>query len=156
MDTGGRRTSGLTLRLERVLPAPPAIVFDACVDPAQLADWWGPAGFTSPSVELDVWVGGHYRIAMQPPEGDLFHLRGEFLVVDRPRRLAYTFEWEEPDPDDQETTVTLTFVDAADGTELSLEQAPFATQARYALHEGGWTESLARLEAYLQRRAPSS
>lgn len=147
------RRSGLTLHFERLLSASPDKVFAACVEPSRLAEWWGPSGFTSPSIELDVWTGGSYRIAMQPPEGELFHLRGTFLEVDRPRRLVYTFEWEEPDPDDQETVVTLTFRAAGHGTELVLDQEPFATEARLALHEGGWTESLARLEHHVTRRA---
>ena len=146
-------TSGLTLRLERTLGVPPETVFAACVDPAGLAEWWGPAGFTAPSVELDVRPGGRYRIAMQPPDGELFHLRGEFLEVDRPGRLVYTFEWEEPDPDDQQTVVTLTFERAGDGTALIFEQGPFATEARRELHEGGWTDTLDRLEHHLGRRA---
>jgi uncharacterized protein YndB with AHSA1/START domain len=147
------RRSGLTLHFERLLSASPDKVFEACVEPSRLAEWWGPSGFTSPSIELDVWTGGSYRIAMQPPEGELFHLRGTFLEVDRPRRLVYTFEWEEPDPDDQETVVTLTFRAAGDGTELVLDQQPFATEARLALHDAGWTESLARLERHVTRRA---
>ncbi len=92
------RRSGLTLRLERTLGVPPETVFAAFVDPTGLAEWWGPAGFTAPSVELDVRPGGRYRIAMQPPDAELFHLGGEFLEVDRPERLVYTFEWEEPTP----------------------------------------------------------
>ena len=86
---------------------------------------------------------------MQPPDGESFHLRGEFSEVDPPRRLVYTFEWEEPDPEDQETMVTLSFLDHREGTKLVLEQGPFATEARRALHEGGWTESLERLEQSL-------
>ncbi len=146
-------TSGLTLRLERTLGVPPETVFAAFVDPAGLAEWWGPAGFTAPSVELDVRPGGRYRIAMQPPDAELFHLGGEFLEVDRPERLVYTFEWEEPDPDDQQTVVTLTFERAGGGTALIFEQRPFATEARRELHEGGWTDTLDRLEHHLGRRA---
>jgi len=143
------RAGGLTLRLARTLAPPPERVFSACVEPTELAAWWGPAGFTSPGIELDVRVGGKYRIAMQPPEGELFHLRGEFLEIERPRRLSYTFEWEEPDPDDQQTLVTLTFREAGHGTELLLEQAPFATQARHDLHHAGWTDSFVRLDQHL-------
>ena len=61
----------------------------------------------------------------------------------------YTFEWEEPDPDDQETVVTLSFLDDREGTKLVLDQGPFATEARHALHEAGWTEALERLERFL-------
>ena len=140
---------GLILHLERTLQAPTERVFAACVEPEKLAEWWGPAGFTTQSVELDAREGGRYRITMQPPEGEAFHLRGEYLEVDRPRRLVYTFEWEEPDPDDQETVVTLSFLDDHEGTKLVLDQGPFATEARYALHEAGWTETLERLEQFL-------
>jgi uncharacterized protein YndB with AHSA1/START domain len=109
----------------------------------------GPTGFTAPSVELDVRDGGQYRITMQPPDGDAFHLRGQYSEVDPPRRLVYTFEWEEPDPDDRETLVTLSFFDHPDGTRLVFEQESFATQARYELHDAGWSETLDRLAEYL-------
>jgi uncharacterized protein YndB with AHSA1/START domain len=114
----GDSGSGLTLHLEKVLQAGTERVFAACVEPEKLAQWWGPAGFTSPSVGLDLRKGGRYRITMQPPDGEAFHLRGEFREVDPPQRLVYTFEWEEPDPDDQETMVTLSFVDHREGTKL--------------------------------------
>ena len=137
------------LRLEKVVPAPAELVFAACLDPEKLAEWWGPAGFTSPRVELDVREGGRYRIEMQPSDGEAFHLRGEFVEIDPPRRLAYTFEWEEPDPDDRQTVVNLSFENHETGTKVVLDQGPFATEARRALHETGWTETLERLEQSL-------
>ena len=137
------------LHLERVVPAPRERVFAACIDPEQLARWWGPADFTSSGVELDARAGGRYRIRMQPPEGEAFHLRGEFVEIDPPRRLVYTFEWEQPDPDDLETTVMLSFLEHDTGTTVVLDQGPFATDPRRALHETGWTETLERLERFL-------
>lgn len=140
------------LHLEHVLHASREAVFGACIDPEKLAMWWGPRGFTAPSIELDPRVGGVYRIAMQPPDGDLFHLSGEFREVDPPSRLAYTFRWEEPDPDDQETVVTLTFREHGESTELTLDQGPFATDERYELHHAGWSDGLERLADALPRR----
>lgn len=137
------------LHLERIVPAPRERVFAACIDPEQLARWWGPADFTSSGVELDARAGGRYRIRMQPPEGEAFHLRGEFVEIDPPRRLVYTFEWEQPDPDDLETTVMLSFLEHDTGTTVVLDQGPFATDPRRALHETGWTETLERLERFL-------
>jgi uncharacterized protein YndB with AHSA1/START domain len=139
----------LTLHLERVFHAPREEVFAACVDPARLGEWWGPAGFSAPDVELDVREGGRYRITMVPPDGEPFHLRGRYTEVDPPRRLVYTFEYEEPEPDDQETLVTLSFHDDPDGTRVEFEQGSFATQARYELHETGWSETFDRLAKYL-------
>ena len=141
--------SGLALHLKCVLHAPRSRVFSALTEPNELAKWWGPHGFTSPSIEIDLRVGGSYRIAMQPPEGDLFYLQGEFRQVDPPARLAYTFRWEEPTPDDQETVVTLSLRDLGDSTELVLTQATFAAERRRALHEEGWTNSFERLHASL-------
>ena len=138
-------SDGLTLRLQRVLPAPRPQVFTMHADPDQLARWWGPTGFTAPSIELDLRVGGAYRIAMQPPDGDRFILAGAFRRVDPPAHLAYTFRWEPPDADDRETVVTISLRDLGNATELSIEQGPFATEARRALHVQGWTETLDRL-----------
>ncbi|WP_460066384.1 SRPBCC family protein [Streptomyces sp. YKOK-I1] len=142
------RDEGLVLRLRCVLDAPPSAVFAALTDPEQLARWWGPDGFTVPDVESDPRPGGTYRLAMRPPEGALFHLAGEFLEVDPPRLLRYTFRWEEPDPEDRETVVTLSLRDlAGTSTELTLTQRDFATEPRRALHEEGWTQSFGKLAA---------
>jgi uncharacterized protein YndB with AHSA1/START domain len=138
--------SELALHTKRVLPAPRPLVFKACTEPGELAKWWGPRGFTAPSVEVDLRVGGSYRIAMQPPDGDVFYLSGEFREVDPPAHLAYTFRWEDPDPDDQETVVTLSLWDLGESTELAFTQRAFATEGRRALHEQGWTDSLDRLQ----------
>jgi uncharacterized protein YndB with AHSA1/START domain len=86
---------------------------------------------------------------MKPPDGDVFHIRGTFLAVEAPRRLAYTFVYEEPHPDDQETLVTLTLVPTDPGTRLVLDHGPFKTDARLQLHRVGWTETLERLERSL-------
>jgi uncharacterized protein YndB with AHSA1/START domain len=142
-------TRGLTLELTRTLPAPRSAVWNAMTKPEQLARWWGPKGFTAPTVDFEPRVEGRYRIAMQPPEGELFHLHGEFGEVDPPSRLAYTFVWEPPDPDDRETVVTLTLRDRGEQTEVSLNQGEFASEERRTLHEGGWTDSFEKLEELL-------
>jgi uncharacterized protein YndB with AHSA1/START domain len=147
---------GLRLDMQRVLGAPRAVVFRALSEPQELARWWGPEGFTVPSVECDLRPGGQYRIAMQPPEGELFHLAGEFLEVEPPQLLAYTFRWEPPDPEDRETVVRLWLRDlGGTSTELVFGQGDFATEARRALHEDGWTQSLDKLERLISSAASS-
>jgi uncharacterized protein YndB with AHSA1/START domain len=136
----------LTLELTRVLPAARSGVFGAFVDPLRLAEWWGPQGFTVPSLWFRPRVGARYRIEMQPPVGDRFHLTGEFRELDPPARLAFTFVWEDPAPDDVETVVGLSFRDLGEATEVALTQGPFKTEARRALHREGWTDSFDKLE----------
>jgi uncharacterized protein YndB with AHSA1/START domain len=143
----------LNLEIERVLRAPPAVVFAAFTDPDELVGWWGPEGFTVPRLEFNPRIGTTYRIEMQPPEGDRFYLTGEFREVDPPARLAYTFVWEDPDPDDVETLVVLSFRDLGGATEVALTQGAFKTEARRALHRDGWTDSFDKLERLISAPA---
>ncbi len=140
------QSDALTLEISRVLAAVPSVVFGAFSDSSELVKWWGPQGFTIPSVDFEPRVGGRYRIEMQPPQGDPFSLIGEFREVEPPARLAYTFVWEDPDPDDVATLVTLLFRDLGESTEVALTQGPFKTEARRALHRDGWTDSFDKLE----------
>jgi len=139
--------------MTRVVPAARSIVFAAFVDPAELETWFGPKGYTARSVEFDARVGGSFRIEMHPPEGDPFYLAGEFREVDPPVRLAYTFMYEDPDPDDVETLVSLSLRDLGASTEVALTQGPFKTEARRALHHAGWTDSFDKLERLISSRA---
>jgi uncharacterized protein YndB with AHSA1/START domain len=142
--------SGLVLELKRILPASRERIFRALTEPAELAAWWGPLGYTVPDIDVDLRVGGRYRFTMEPPDGEPFHLSGEFLEIDEPSRLAYSFRWEEPDPDDRTTVVTLSLLDVGQATELSLRQGEFATEARLALHRDGWTDSFTKLRELLE------
>ena len=144
------RAGGLVLELKFVVKAPRERIFRMLTEPAALAKWWGPYGFTMPGIDLHLRVGGGYRFTMQPPGGDPFHLSGEFLEIDPPGRLVYTFRYDEPDPDDRETVVTLSLGDVADATEVSLSQGEFATEARLALHRSGWTDSWEKLRELIE------
>jgi uncharacterized protein YndB with AHSA1/START domain len=137
------------LQMTRLLPAAPADVFRAMTDAKQLSRWWGPSGFTVPHLEIDPRPGGDYTFEMQPPEGEAFRLSGEFLQVDSPGRLVYTFRWDPPDPDDRETVVDLSLEDRGGHTQVDLTQGEFTTEERRALHEGGWSDSFDRLAELL-------
>jgi uncharacterized protein YndB with AHSA1/START domain len=139
----------LTVRLFRMVQAQPPQVFEAMTDPEQVAKWWGPEGFTCPEVTLDLRVGGAYRIAMQPSDGQLFHLVGRYVEVERPSRLAYTFRWEPPDPDDRENVARIALRERDGATEVALTHGPFATEARRELHKAGWTDTLIRLASHV-------
>ena len=138
--------TAMQLHLEKALVAPPKCVFAAFVDAKQFRRWWGPAGFTVPRLQFDAVEGTDCRLVMQEPDGDVFHIRGTFRAVEPPRRLIFSFIYEEPDPDDQETLVTLAFGPTDPGTRVILDQGPFKTAARLELHREGWTDTLERLE----------
>jgi uncharacterized protein YndB with AHSA1/START domain len=146
---GEAEQTGTRLHLEKILAMPRERVFAAFVDAEQLRQWWGPAGFTVADLRFDAVEGTDYRLVMQPPAGDVFHIRGTFRAVEAPRRLSFTFVYEEPDPDDQETLVSLTLEATDTGTRVVLDQGPFKTPARLELHRVGWTDTLDRLERAL-------
>ena len=142
---------GLMLEIERVLAAGPAVVFEAFSVPEELAQWWGPKDFTVPSLRFDPRVGESFRIEMQPPEGDAFYLTGQLREVEPLARLAYTFVWEDPDPDDVETLVGLSFRELGESTEVVLTQGPFKTKPRRELHRNGWTDRFDMLEQLISQ-----
>jgi uncharacterized protein YndB with AHSA1/START domain len=133
------------LDLSTRVSVPPDRAFELLTDPAVIPLWWGPHGFDTPHIDLDLRPGGHYRFTMQPPDAEHFHLSGTFTEVLPGERLGYTFVWEEPDPDDVETLVTLTLHEVDEGTEIRLHQGVFATADRLALHRGGWSDGFERL-----------
>ncbi len=145
--TGNR--GKLVLEQARLFDAPAERVFELLTAPTELASWWGPHGFTTPKVQVDLRVGGGYRFTMQPPEGQAFHLSGEFLAIQRPLGLRFTFRWDEPVPDDCETLVELSLDPRGARTMLTLTQREFATEERLDLHRSGWAESFEKLDAVL-------
>jgi uncharacterized protein YndB with AHSA1/START domain len=73
----------------RILDAPRERVYDAFSDPAQLAKWWGPKGFTNSFHQFDFRPGGAWNIVMHGPDGTDYPIANEFVEVVRPEKFAY-------------------------------------------------------------------
>ncbi len=84
----------VVLLVRRVLKASPERLFDAWTQPEQLRQWWGPRPVTCVEAEVDLRVGGHYRIANRLPGGDLLWIVGTFETIEPPRKLVYTWSVE--------------------------------------------------------------
>jgi uncharacterized protein YndB with AHSA1/START domain len=152
MQTSKETSTGV-LRITRTFPAKRERVFDAMTKSDQLAQWWGPAGFTLPQADLDLRVGGKYRFKMQPPQGDAMTLTGSFKEINRPSRLSYTWGWEgAPGP---ETLVTIELREAEGDTEVVLTQEPFPSKEIIAEHDDGWQGGFDRLEEIMRRERAS-
>lgn len=143
------------LLITRVFNAPREVVFRAWTDPAQLAQWYGPEGFTVPFLEMDLRPGGAWRKCMRSPEGKEYWRHGIYLEVSPPRRIAFTYLSDDPNSDpEHETIVTVTFAEHGNGTLLTLRQANFESVAARDAHNFGWNSSMTRFSAFIQR--PSS
>jgi uncharacterized protein YndB with AHSA1/START domain len=136
----------IALTLRRAFSAPPERVFRAWTSAEELRVWFGPGAYSAPHVELDLRVGGRYRIGMQPPEGEIFYLAGEYVEIDPPRKLVFTWQWE---GDPAVTLVTLEFLDQEGMTELIVTHERFPTQEQCERHKEGWSATLEKLPGVL-------
>ena len=138
--------SDTELRLERLIAAPPERVFALWTDSELLLQWWGPEGYDTPEHRLDVRPGGRWRTTLRSPEGALRTVSGVYRTIDPPRRLVFTWGWEdEKGARGDETEITVTFDATPGGTRLVLVQRAFATKEERDRHNRGWSSSLDRL-----------
>jgi uncharacterized protein YndB with AHSA1/START domain len=136
-----------SLRLSRTIAASPEEVFRAWTDPAEMKEWYCPEGGTVDLAEVDLTVGGRFKVAMRMPDG--VHVAyGIYREIDPPRKLVFTWQWESGDgPKEGETVVTLEFKEHDGATELVLTHEQFATAESRDGHEQGWASALNKLEA---------
>ena len=152
----GKRTSAAVqaaeaeLVITRIFDAPRSLVFRAWIEPAHLARWWGPKGFTTVSCDIDVRAGGTWFRLMRAPDGSEHRKRGVYREIVEPERLVFTYASEDADGNPgHETLVTVTFADVGGQTKLTLHQGVFESVVARNAHEGGWTSCLERFADYL-------
>lgn len=139
------------LRLTHHYPFPREAVFRAWTEPEALKAWFGPKDeFRVPIVEIDLRVGGRYRIVAVNPSGEEHEGGGVYTEVSAPSRLSFTWRWSFTQG--QESLVTVEFRDADCGTELVLTHERLADNVRTA-HRDGWAGSLERLRRHLESSA---
>jgi uncharacterized protein YndB with AHSA1/START domain len=135
------------LRLTHRFEAPRERVFDAWTNPEVLRRWWaaGP-DWDTPEAEVDLRQDGRYRLSMRNPDsGDVHTVVGEYTDVSPPRRLAYTWQWEN-EGQGSVTQVVVEFADAGDATEVLLVHTGFGSEQSRDNHGHGWRGCLANLE----------
>jgi uncharacterized protein YndB with AHSA1/START domain len=140
------------LRLERRIAASPERVFEHFTEPELLVKWWGPEGYDTPGQSLDVRPGGQWETTMREADGSRHTVSGIYRVIDKPRRLVFTWGWHDDTTGvrGHETEVTLTFEAAPGGTtKLTLVQQPFETGTGRDMHTAGWVSSFDCLDKAL-------
>ena len=88
-------TAARTVQVSRRIPAAAAELFRAWTEPDQLRRWSCPEGAEVSEATVDLRVGGRYRIRMTGSAGGVFTVSGAYREIDPPRRLVYTWDWEE-------------------------------------------------------------
>jgi len=139
------------LTVSRVIAASPEKLFDAWTKPDIVLKWWGPEGATVGEHELDIRVGGRWSTELVGSMGGNFTCSGVYKLIDRPRRLVFTWAWLQPDGSrGHETTVDVAFEKVERGTRMTLVQKSFETSEQRNLHNQGWGSTLNKLEGLLE------
>ena len=138
-----------SLTLNRSYPVPPERVWRAWTDPQALKRWFGPGGADPVSLaQLDLRVGGRFRIVFGGPDGKAHDVQGVYKEVVPNRKLVFTWTWPNSTPE-RESVITIELRAAGRGTELVFRQEQFSDSTVRDNHRRGWTESFVKLERFL-------
>jgi uncharacterized protein YndB with AHSA1/START domain len=145
------------LRMERLIAAPPDILFALWIEPAELVKWWAPDGLVAEVDTLDVRPDGRWRTILRRPDGSGLAASGVYRIVEPPHRLAFTWAWEDASgARGHETEVSVSFDPAPGGTRLVLVQQSFENRQARDNHNHGWAASFDRIGAIVGGRGVTS
>src|SRR6195952_2314407 len=129
-----------SLTLQRRINAKPAKIFAAWTEPSQLVKWMHPNNNDVIHAEMDVRVGGRFRIIMREPGGEEHDVSGVFNEVAQDEKLVYTWAWRSTP--ERESLVTFTLRQDGEFTLLTLKHEQFFDETARDNHESGWNEIL--------------
>lgn len=143
-----------TIHLHRVLRAGPERVYRAFLDADAMAKWLPPYGFTCKVHQMDVRVGGTFKMSFTNfTTGHGHSFGGEYLELEPSRKIRYTDKFDDPNlPGEMQTTVTLRAVSC--GTELGIVQEGVPEAIPLEMCYLGWQESLAQLAKLVEPEIP--
>ena len=150
MTTAPPDPTAAVLVVRRLIRASPERVFDAWTRAEHLKQWWGPQSVECIDAQVDLRVGGTYRIANRFSDGTILWISGEFEAILRPDRLVYT--WRVGAAAGLGERITVTFEPRGADTEVVVVHERIPTSAMRDMHEQGWLGCLDGLVEYLERR----
>lgn len=145
--------------ITRVINAPRELVFDAWTKPEHLAQWWGPGGFAATVCEVDLRVGGRFRLDLRGPDGIDYPCDGIYHEILRPERIVYSGMADDRHPCGAgippHSMVTIHFLAQAPAvTRLSINaRLPSVAACEAAVQAGfvaGWKDALERLHLSIE------
>jgi len=137
--------------VRRVLPAPPDVVFDEWLDPVGMTEWMCPRPARAVKIMLEPSVGGALRIDIEDSGASLY-VTGQFIELDRPRRLRFTWScsaW--ADPSVQSEVTVILEGHGADETLMTIEHEQLPP-GQADPHQRGWEAIAVQLAGALSGR----
>ena len=140
-----------SLVISRTYPASVERVFKAWTDANQLGQWFAPTDDYTTKANIDLRVDHEYRIAITHKGGNVHTILGTYRVIEPPRKLVYTWRWENGPASD--TLVTVDFSPEGDATKVTITHEQFTNIEDRDKHNEGWNGCLNRLQRTLTTAA---
>ncbi len=141
------------IEVSRTFEAPLELLWKAWTEPERFMQWYGPKGFTAPTCEIDLQVGGRHLWSMQSPDGNQMYFTGSYKEVEPMERLVFTDSMSDAEgnilgmgegmPESMDVTVTF---EHADGKTTVTVSHMGADQAGM-----GWEQAFDKLTAVLAK-----
>jgi uncharacterized protein YndB with AHSA1/START domain len=132
-----------TALVERSFDAPAQAVFDAWTNPQVMRRWWHAGRDWDTAVaEADLRIGGKLRVVMRTPDGTEYGGGGEYIEIDPPARLAFSWRW---DGDQNSSLIELDFHEEDGTTRVALTHSGLPSEESAKSHTEGWQEALENL-----------
>ena len=142
-----------SLTLSRRYPVAPEKVYRAWTDPKAVSRWWGPGpGEPVSLADLDVRVGGRFRIVFGGPDGRMHECAGTYKEVVPNKKLVFTWSWPNTTPE-RISVVTIEFRATGKGTDLVFKHEQLFDEKVRDDHKRGWSGTLDKLDAFLKAAA---
>jgi uncharacterized protein YndB with AHSA1/START domain len=136
------------VRIERTFDAPAEDVFDAWTSEEVIRRWFRPArGWQEPSAEVDLRVGGKVRVVMRDPDGEPVGAGGEYTLIERPHKLAFTWTFDD-DPSNQQM-IELEFTERDDVTTVLFVNSDISDRERRDSQYEGWSTCFDEIQRVL-------
>lgn len=133
--------SAQVVRIERTYDAPAEDVFDAWTSEEVISRWFRPmAGWREAEAEVDLRVGGTVRVVMRTPDGEPVRAGGEYTLIERPHRLAFTWTFED-DPSNEQM-IELEFTERDGATTVLFVNSNISGRERRDSQYDGWSTCL--------------
>jgi uncharacterized protein YndB with AHSA1/START domain len=125
------------VRIERTFDSPAEDVFDAWTNPEVIRRWFIPGdGWQEASAEVDLRIGGRIQVVMRDPDGEPVRAGGEYTLIERPHRLAFT--WTFDDDPTNEQMIEIEFTERDGATTVQFVNSDISEEERRDAQDEGW------------------
>jgi glutathione S-transferase len=150
------RSTPFELSMTRLIRAPRERVYDAFITEEALRIWQCPRGMRVAELSVDARTGGAWRMVMQSRDGSQFKVGGVYRELQRPDRIAYTWQWEEGPMAGAATLVEVSLSERDGATLLEMRHSGFGSTTASDAHARGWNGPLNKLADLLDPRGSAA